>query len=52
MTHDNRLRLLAEMADTVDQPSGPGGGAIIRWALEEIERLRRLVLPRPEPTAV
>lgn len=50
MHQDSRLRLLAEMADAVDQPNGPGGGAIIRWALEEIERLRRLALPRPEPT--
>lgn len=50
MKQDTRLRLLAELADVLDQPHGPGGGAIIRWALEEIESLRRLALPKPEPT--
>ena len=42
-------RLLADMAELVDGPNGPGGGAILLEAICEIEDLQRR-LPPPEPT--
>lgn len=49
MKRDTLLQLLAEMAEIVDGPNGPGGGAILLEAVCEIEELQRL-LPAPEPT--
>lgn len=49
MKQDTLLKLLAEMAELVDGPNGPGGGAILLEAMCEIEDLQRR-LPAPEPT--
>lgn len=38
--------LLAQLADIIDAPDGPGGGAICLDAIAELERLTR---PAPEP---
>ena len=48
MKQDTLLKLLEEMADIVDGPNGPGGGAIIHAAISEIEDLKKR-LPPPEP---
>ena len=49
MNQATLLSLLADMAEIVDAPSGPGGGAILLEAICEIEDLKRR-LPPPEPT--
>lgn len=49
MKQDTLKLLLAELADIVDGPNGPGGGAILLEAICEIEELQRR-LPAAEPT--
>lgn len=39
MRHKTLIRLLVEMAEIVDRPGGPGGGAILLEAAAEIEAL-------------
>ena len=49
MKRELLLKLLTEMAEIVDGPAGPGGGAILLEAVCEIEDLQRLI-PEAEPT--
>ena len=41
---DTLIMRLAEMADVLDAPDGPGGGAILREAISEISSLHRQVV--------
>lgn len=50
MKQETLLRLLTEMAEIVDRPEGPGGGAILHEAVEEIKDLQKRLGPAPEPT--
>lgn len=43
--------LLAEMAEIVDKPDGPGGGLILLTAIAEIEDLERLIPPAEPRTS-
>ena len=49
MKQETLKELLAQMAEIVDGPNGPGGGAILLEAICEIEDLQRR-LPPAEPT--
>lgn len=42
--------LLAEMAEMVDAPNGPGGGALLLEAIVEIDDLERR-LPPQDPSS-
>lgn len=50
MAQATLIELLQELAEIVDRPDGPGGGAILLEAISEIEDLQRR-LPPPEPTS-
>lgn len=53
MKQDTLVRLLNEMAEIVDGPNGPGGGAILHEAASEIADLKRQLRESqrmPEPT--
>lgn len=41
---------LADLAETLDAPGGPGSGASCLDALAEIEALERRLLPPAEPS--
>jgi len=41
---DTLIMRLAEMADVLDTPGGPGGGAILREAISEISSLHRQIV--------
>lgn len=47
MKRELLLKLLIEMAEIVDGPDGPGGGAILLEAACEIEGLQRLMPAEP-----
>ncbi len=49
MATETLIKLLNEMAEIVDGPNGPGGGAILHEAVSTIEELQRR-LPPAEPT--
>lgn len=50
MKQDTLLVLLAAMAEIVDAPDGPGGGAILHEAMAEIQELQRRLQRPAEPT--